>query len=60
MFIYHGEHDPMINLSIAKMTYKEFIDQGFNMTMETEKGLEHSLSVQEIKKLGEYLRKLMK
>ena len=59
MFLYHGEEDPVIPVELATLTYKHFEEKAFNFTFKTEPGLVHSLSMNEIKLVSEFLGNLM-
>ena len=59
IFLYHGEHDPMILWDHAKLSYEEFEKMGFKFTLKSEPGLEHSLSLEEIKEVSKFLNEHM-
>lgn len=59
MFLYHGEDDPMISATVAAKSYEEFDEHALDFTFEKEPGLEHSLSIDEIKKVAKFLNGLM-
>ena len=52
MFLYNGEADPMVLVEFAEKSYEIFKDNKLDFTFEKEPGLEHSLSLTEIKKLS--------
>jgi predicted esterase len=60
IFLYHGTDDPMIQHEHAKMTYGLLDKHGLNYKLTSEKGLEHSLSMDEIVKVREFLAEHMK
>ena len=60
ILIHHGEDDDMIQCKKAMRTYQEFLDNGFKkIEIETEKGLGHHLSLNEINRVKKYLKKMM-
>ena len=59
MFLYHGDDDPVINADLAAQSYEEFTEHGLDFTFEREAGLEHSLSMDEIRKVAAFLNGLM-
>ena len=44
IFLYHGESDHVIPSKIALKSYRRLQDKGFNVTLMTEDGLNHSIS----------------
>ena len=59
MFLYHGEADPMVPVELTEKSYQIFKEKGLNFTFEKEAGLEHSLSLPEIKKLSKFFNSKM-
>ena len=60
MLLYHGESDPMIPIDMAKMSYEVLDEINVKYQWGQEFGLEHSLSMQEIKEIKTFLDKHMK
>jgi len=59
LFLYHGEHDSMIPVDLAKKSYEVFGEKGLDYTLDTEYGLEHSLSFEELQKIKAFLSSRM-
>ena len=59
LFLYHGEDDGAIGVENATKSYEEFTEHGLDYTFEREPGLEHSLSMDEIRKVAAFLSGLM-
>ena len=60
IFIYHGESDPMIQWKHAQKTYTLLEKHGLDHQIQTEKGLEHSISLREIEELRGFFGKTMR
>ena len=58
IFLYHGERDNMIDVESAKMSYGLLDKYGLKYSLTTEKGLEHSISLDEIEKLSKFINNL--
>jgi predicted esterase len=59
IFLYHGTEDPMILHSHALMSYGLLDQHKLNYSLTSEKGLEHSLSMDEVVKVREFLAEQM-
>ena len=59
MFLYHGEDDQVIGAANAEKSYLELTDHKLDFTFEKEPGLEHSLSMEEIKKVSAFFKSQM-
>ena len=58
--LYHGEADPMIPEFVSTFSYQILKERGLDhYTHTVEPGLEHSLSIKEIKKLHSFFTNLM-
>ena len=60
LFIYHGLNDPTIMYEHADVTYKKMKDLGFEkMEYHGQKGMGHTVSLQEIRHIKEFLTRMM-
>ena len=58
VFLYHGQDDPMIDIHTAQLSYGLLDKYGIKYNLTVEKGLEHSISLDEIKKVSEFMTKV--
>ena len=53
--LYHGNDDPMIDIHSAKLSYSMLDKYGLNYNLTVEKEMEHTISMDEIKKVSEFM-----
>lgn len=56
VFLYHGQNDPIINIKTAQLSYSKLDQYGIDYNLTVENGLEHSISIDEIKKISEFTK----
>jgi predicted esterase len=60
LFIYHGHNDPTLMYELADTTYKQLRESGFEkMEFIGEKKMGHTVSMQEIRHIKEFLSRMM-
>ena len=59
ILVYNGDKDQYFPLDLSKESYKEFTEKGFNFTFKSEPELTHTVSMDGVEAVRNFLKPLM-